>query len=100
MNCKDKGYEEGQAFKTISKKAGDTLEKDSIIILTTDDNSSSPWFKMIDGDTGTYGLYNENPVCLNRLKRIWPPEKETVSITCEGKTVEISRESAKALNLL
>jgi len=95
MNCKDKGYEEGQAFKYIGKS--NFFDKGAILVLIEDDGTQYPYFKVI---ANNHKLHDRHPGDLERMVRIYPPEKETVTVECEGNKVEISRESAKALNLI
>jgi hypothetical protein len=97
MNCKNKGYKVGDIFKKIEYVDGDNFNKGAILVLSRDDSSDYPYFKCIAGDGNM--LYEEKVTYLRKLTRIWP-ENDKVSITCEGKTVEISRESAKALKLI
>jgi len=99
MNCEDKGYKEGEVFKIVSGDGINNRDIGSIVILKEDDGSRSPAFWLTEGRKDLCGqswLF----INIKKVKRIWPPEKETVSVICEGKTVEISRESAKDLNLI
>lgn len=98
MNCKDKGYEEGDVFKRIVEN-GRPHTKGVLLVLQTPGCDCPNFFHLTGDYTGKICRHS-----LEHVKRIYPPEKETVSITIEGKKAEISRESAielkKALNLI
>lgn len=102
MNCKNKGYKIGDIFEVV--ESGGNFEKGSIIVLSEDDESSAPRFDLIKGRCNfcVNGIKTKqgNYANLDRVRRIYPPEDNKVAITCEGKTVWISRESAEALNLI
>lgn len=104
--CEKRNWEVGQVFEVIERyhislNAG---SKGSIFVLSRDDGGYQPLFDLIKGDCD-YDLGKKTKkgayLPLHKVKRIYPPEEESkeVEITCEGKTVKISRESAKALNL-
>lgn len=105
MKCKDKCYKEGQVFKALTNTK---VDKDTLLVLHNDDGSYYPYFVVLDSSqdrklSAHIEYKGLKQVCLrlNEVIRIYPPEKSNkVTITCEGKTVEISRESAKALNLI
>lgn len=97
--CEKKGWKEGEVFEVLNEDEHGTNGSDhDIMVLSDDDGSRSPYFTFLTGSlkgrVGCKRTYN--------VKRIYPPEEESkeVEITCEGKTVKISRESAKALNLI
>lgn len=95
MNCKDKGWKEGNIFKVLNDRG--CFKEGSTVILTNNDGSTCPYFDLVEGDTIMSRDETQNrAVSLERVKRIYPKE-ETVTVTCDGKSVEISRESAKAL---
>ncbi len=106
MNCKDKGYEVGQVFEVFESDEG-AFSLGSIIVLSKDDNSCCPKFDLVQGICYfKAGILTENGAHenLENVKRIYPPEEskapedsKAVEVTCEGKTVQISRESAKAI---
>ena len=110
MNCKDKGYEEGQVFKVVKEETG----KPSVgtyLVLIRDDGSSIPFFHMLDEEQRKLPKFRSNvrvdgllihALQLNKVERVWPPEEKSTMVTviCEGKETEISRESAEKLNLV
>ncbi len=104
MICKDKGYKVGQVFEVVGNDE-EAFKVGSIIVLSEDIGNTNPLFDLVWGECRyEYGILTERGAheLLKNVKRIYPPEEgsKPVEITCEGKTVEISRESAKALNLI
>ena len=96
-SCKEKGYKAGQVFERISM-CDPNRERGALLVLVRDDDDTHPMFLTISGTNKG----NTNCHAVKFIKRIYPPEEEKskdVEVTCEGKTVTISRESAKALNL-
>lgn len=95
--CEKRNWKEGQVFKCIDDGNG-TLDTGDILVLNDDDESRTPGFQHIESSrVGYCGYYK-----LDQMKRIYPPEEESkeVEVECEGKKTTISRESAKALNLI
>ena len=101
--CEKKGYKVGQVFEytgesNIGNRNGNFCVGD-VLVLEPESSSSYPRFICIKGERVSANL----TASLDNIKRIYPPEEilsDMVDITCEGKTVTISRESAKALNLI
>jgi len=93
--CEEKGYEVGQVFERVTNSGGEYCAGDILALIEHGDEDGAK-FLAIHGKTKGKEKFH----FFSRIRRIYPPEKETVSITCEGKTVEISRESAKALKLI
>ena len=96
----DKGYKETDVFITGGK--GSHFKEGTIVRLYEDDGDIAPWFVDVTVKNPKRGPH-AYPVTLenNRIRRLWPnPESDMVSLTVAGKTVEISWESAKALNLV
>jgi len=93
-----KDYKEGYIYKRTHDSSGDIVSKGDLAVLIGDiipgDNCSK--FFMLDGASAGKSIMLDR----DYFKRIWPPEKDTVIVVCEGKETEISRESAKALNLI
>ena len=101
--CEKRGYEVGQVFEVVDDRYVVT-RPGAIMVLHDDDGSSCPTFLAIANLPENYKNSLQKKFCvnINDVKRIYPPEEEseTVDVMCEGKTTQISRESAKALNLL
>ena len=93
-----KNYKEGYIYKRTHDSSGDIVSKGDLAVLIGDiipgDNCSR--FLMLTGESEGRRVKLDK----NLFKRIWPFEKDTVIVVCEGKETEISRESAKALNLI
>lgn len=87
--CETLGYKIDQVFK--DKRDGE------LYVLSEDDGSPSPWFLSLKDSS----LLERCCPPLSMVKRIYPPEElsQDVEVTCEGKTITISRKDAKTLNL-
>ena len=101
--CEERGYEVGQVFEVVDDRYVVT-RPGAIMVLHDDDGSSRPPFLAIANLPENYKnkLQRKFNVDIENIKRIYPPEEEskTVDVMCEGNVVEISRELAKALNLI
>jgi len=94
--CEERGWKVGQVFERVMDGKA-SVEKGSLAVLIRDDNTPIPRFFCLSGSSKG----REFNLKLSALTRVYPPEeKKTVTVTCEGNKVEISRESAKALNLI
>jgi len=89
-----KGYEVGQVFKVVNADYFDSSVKEGDLLQLETKRGE---FRVISGDG--FGMIQLDS-SFDEVERVWPPGNDKVLITCEGKTVEISRESAKALNLI
>jgi len=95
--CEENGWKVGQIFERVIAGDPSPVEKGSLVVLVRDDNTMIPVFLCLSGSSKG----REYSLWLSTLTRVYPPEeKKTVTVVCEGHKVEISRESAKALNLI
>jgi len=100
--CEEKGWEVGQVFEILGG-SNNMTDNGDFVALQEDDGTNSPWFYIIKGrNKGERTCRNIDDN--SRIKRIYPPEEESkeITLTCDesGKKTTMSRESAKAMNLV
>ena len=97
-------YKVGQVFEVKNQGgdgSGNNGKDGELIVLTEVRNQNSLYFTFLTGRLKGEKHYKND--C--NVVRVYPPEPEPevskeVTITCEGKTTTISRESATKLNLI
>lgn len=100
--CEEKDYKVGDWFIVKHEYA---YAYHSIVELIKDDGSACSEFKLVKGVVvHPDDEWRKNDISfymdLSEVEPVAKPKPDKVTIVCEGKEVEISRESAIALNLI